>query len=853
MTEMFQIAIPGRDDSMLFSMPVEGLSRWVQAGGLFAIMVALIWAVQRLYRLERSYVQRHWAIALLACRMLVVLVVFGVATLQPQVRHVSRETIPSHVLIAIDRSTSMGIADPQRDPTEKIEAAITLHLADDLASSATLERWLLQLKQLDVPIDPAYRKVIDRIDAMSRRQLAGKVIDPAGMKLLETLGERHRLELVGFDQKLTPLPLSAESILAVLSDDAKRKTVNETDLTLPLKQAIERREALKEGLVGVVILSDGQHNRGGPIGETARKLAAGESTVPVHTVVCGAKVAPSDLSIVSLKASPSIVFKHGTTGIEVRLQANNMPAGRFRVTLKYPETDDPAQREPIVEFIDYDGRTPPSPRTIPVKMDRAAAENLRVTVEALDEAGNVVVERFPENNTRQVMVNVAPDKARVLLIDGEARWEQHYLQTALSRDETMQTQSVIFSQPRINLVKEADIASLGLPSLTLPSADELNRQDCIILGDVAPEQYSNAERARLERFVAERGGTLVVLAGKRSMPLQFLDANDPMAKLLPITAPRILDRKDGFRIALTGEGLQTGFLRLENEAWTSEERWKSLPAHYWAVVGKPRPGATVLAQTTDLAKGKKEGDLPLIVRQNYGFGRVVFVGIDSTWRWRFKQGDKYHHRFWSQLIRWAASDRALIAGNEFARFGVREAVYRGDQEIEILVRLGEKAPPLPADATVSARLIRKGETGDEPMAQVTLTQHPEIPGQFEAKPTGLPPGDYELEIDIPGMDDKLVDAAGRRLRAPFQVLPSENGEMLNLAANWVRMKEISDATGGISVAVERAAAVIEHLKSRTATREISVDSRVSTSWWLLLPLIALLTVEWSVRKWLGLA
>ena len=31
-------------------------------------------------------------------------------------------------------------------------------------------------------------------------------------------------------------------------------------------------------------------------------------------------------------------------------------------------------------------------------------------------------------------------------------------------------------------------------------------------------------------------------------------------------------------------------------------------------------------------------------------GKVLFVGLDSTWRWRYKAGDTYHHRFWGQLV-----------------------------------------------------------------------------------------------------------------------------------------------------------------------------------------------------------
>jgi len=843
---MFHLPFPGRDDAVLFSMPVEGVSRWLQLPILVVVLAVIGWVVYRLYRLERSYVPGHWSRVLLACRLALVAVVFAIATLQPQVRHVSRETIPSHVLIAIDRSQSMSITDPQRDPVEKIELARTLKLADD----ATLEQWLTQLRQLNPPDDAAYRKVIDRVDAMSRYECVQRALDPRGLALLEALGSRHRLELVGFDQRLLPL--------AGISDSLRSSEASETNLTLPLKQGLERREALKEGLVGIVVLSDGQHNLGGPPGEWARQLGGGEGkpAVPVHTIVCGARVAPADLSIVSARAVPPVVFKHGSAHIELRLQANNLPAGRFRITVQYPDADDLRTRPPIVEFIDYDGATPPPARTIPVKMDRASVEKLKVTVDALDQTGQPVPERFRDNNSRYVVINVAPDKARVLLIDGEARWEQHYLQTALNRDETMTARCVVFDQPRLDLVKENDLVSLGLPELMLPSADELASQDCIILGDVSPGQLSLDDRKRLERYVAERGGTLVILAGKRSMPMQYLDASDPLAKLLPISRPHVVDRKDGFQVALTGDGLQTSFMRLENDAWTSEERWRQMPPHYWAITGTARAGAIVLAQApaAKRMKADSEREEALIVRHNYGFGRVIYVGLDSTWRWRYKQGDKYHHRFWSQLIRWAASDRALVAGNDFARFGVREAVYPGDREIELLVRLGDQARQTPANAAVSARLFRKKGPGiaDEAVGRLTLKPHPEIPGQFETVQSPLPPGDYEMEVSIPGIDDKLVDPAGRPLRAQFQVLPTETGEMLNLAANWVQMKELADKSGGISVALEKANDVIDKLKARTASREVTVDTRLATSWWLLLPLIGLLSIEWLIRKWVGL-
>src|SRR5262249_1537254 len=127
-----------------------------------------------------------------------------------------------------------------------------------------------------------------------------------------------------------------------------------------------------------------------------------------------------------------------------------------------------------------------------------------------------------DNNSRPLAVNVADDKAKVLLIDGEARWEYHYLASALARDKSMEMKSGVFTQPRLGGISEEDLQRNGYPLLKLPpEPDALAGYDCIILGDVTPDHLPMPERVRLENYVAERGGTLVFLAGKRAMPQAF--------------------------------------------------------------------------------------------------------------------------------------------------------------------------------------------------------------------------------------------------------------------------------------------------------------------------------------------
>ena len=295
----------------------------------------------------------------------------------------------------------------------------------------------------------------------------------------------------------------------------------------------------------------------------------------------------------------------------------------------------------------------------------------------------------PENNTRPVVVNVSPDKAKVLLVDGEVRWEFHYLHTALVRDETMETTSVVFDQPRINAVPEEGPKKMGLPDLALPKDPEaLMGYDCIILGDVS------AGPARPGRARASWRSTSPSAAGRWSCsPASGRCRWSTCARAsrwrscCRSRSPKVVKSDAGFRVAADGRGAADRLPAAGAEP-RPERRDVGQPAA--ALLGDHRPGQgrggrrwhtsrRPNAPKDPTAAREVERNNALIVRQNFGFGKVVFVGIDSTWRWRFKKGDTYNHRFWSQVIRWAASDRALVAGNEFVRFGAREPVYRADR------------------------------------------------------------------------------------------------------------------------------------------------------------------------------
>ena len=101
-------------------------------------------------------------------------------------------------------------------------------------------------------------------------------------------------------------------------------------------------------------------------------------------------------------------------------------------------------------------------------------------------------------------------------------------------------------------------------------------------------------------------------------------------------------------------------MRIEPDSEDNRDFWLSRPPLRWRhPVQRVRPQATVLARA--LSETGTEEQRALIAVQNAGLGRVVYLAFDRTWRLRFRAGDKYHHRFWGQLLRWATGGR-LPAG-----------------------------------------------------------------------------------------------------------------------------------------------------------------------------------------------
>lgn len=892
---MFHIPLPSflfGDRSLLFTFPWETWPLGLRLVLFLLCVTVPIALVLWLYRYESRLIRPRTAATLLGLRIGALCLLLILGLMQPIIARHTRQELPGRVVVALDRSDSTDVTDPQRPPAEKLRLARAFNLADDLCPKEQLNTWIEQYEAIgffqpvgpgEFPDDPSRRRelaeerrkihdqICKRVDDLTRLQIARRVLDDG---LLKTIGEKHKVELVGFAQEAWDLkPDQVEDLFG------KRPVAGSgTDVRLPLARSLERNGSDEGKILGIVLLTDGQHNWGQPPVAKAREL--GEHGLPIFPIGLGTKQGPPAIAVSHVKAPPA-VFKDVDVGVEARVFISGLPAGDFLVELQVPG------KPPMTEHIKHDGNDRSYQVAFNLRLDQVGTQTLTVTAKQnpAEVQPNLTVRT--ENSSRLATINVADDKAKVLLIDGEARWEYHYLSSALARDRTMQVNRVVFEQPRVGKVPEEELSKLGNAALTMPTEpDALAGYDCIVLGDVSPAQLPLAERVRLEKYVADRGGTLVLLAGKRAMPLAYMNAMailsgtsevDPLLRLLPITNPRPFNSTRGFRVTLTDEGQRLSFLQMETTADQSQQRWAGLPPHYWAVIGEAKPGATVLASFAEAdwtrpalrlgdpvlaPKEEKDSDparkRALVVRQNYGFGRVLYVGLDSTWRWRFKTGDTYHHRFWGQVVRWAASDKPLVTGNETVRFGTREPVYTQGQDVELVARLGENVPLLRPGSLAGARIVRNEDASSDNAAALVPLTHPEAqPRLLEGKVRDLPPGKYFVELAIPDLADQLVGPVGSdgrpgKLRAPFTVTPRDNGEMIVLAMNRPLLEDIAAKSGGKFYLPENAGELAETLKRQVVTRDGLSERKLWQDWWTLGLFLVLLTAEWVGRKAVGL-
>jgi uncharacterized membrane protein len=578
----------------------------------------------------------------------------------------------------------------------------------------------------------------------------------------------------------------------------------------------------------VVVLSDGGDTSGRSIDAGrvtgARVFPIGIGGAPtrdraVLNFTAGEAVLPEaaiDLSVSAISRG------FGTEPIELRLSANGRALDVRRVS---PAADG----APVHEVFTVS----PSPD--------------QPTVYTVD-VGASGDEMSADNNRRSVLVPPQVARRRILIVEGAPGFEHTFLKRALAADRGLDVDSVVRKgqnddgQPTF-FVQAGESRAAALSSGYPTTIDALFQYDAIVFGNVEAEFFTREQLDMTSRFVAERGGGLLVL-GTRSFERQGLTGT-PLAEALPVdltdrraTVPRVPDGGEGQAVnapAVTADGAAHPATRLAPSIDASRTLWRSLPAlASVSIMGGPRPGAQVLAVTSSPG-----GDAhPLIVVQRYGQGRTLVFAGEASWRWRMLRpaADTAYDTIWRQLVRWlAAPSPGPVALPAMAVPNVGDVT-----PVAVAVRNGRFEGV--TDAEVSMTVTDPDGVGRAlaPALQDPRTARYAVPVRFDHA------GVYRLEAEA-RRGELALGSATRHV-----LVGGADLEMADLALNEPVLQRLAEATGGRYLGADEVATLGPLLRADEAEPATEMKDLWHNAW-TLIGIMALLAAEWVARRRYGLA
>lgn len=769
--------------------------------------VVLAWVIRLGWRDTRE-LPTFWRVLLLLPR-LAVFAILAVIALNPQERTQELANRPSRIVLLADTSLSMR------------------HPASDDASSTA--------------------------DAVTRASAIEQLVTSPVMK---TLRQTHEVSIYTFDGGLEgpAVVLPQESAKpesdAAVANARPDAQVNWPELLTP--RGIETRlgEALSEligqvsgsTLSGIVVLSDGGQNAGIDLesaGDRARSAGA-----RLVTVGLGGTAIPVNLAIGELQSPTDVQFQDAFD-LTALLIARGAEGDAVQVELSAQQGEEPPQ---VVESRAVQAGADGTPLPVVFSLNPSNPGKYRYSVTAkLQGAGREV---NADDNERSVGVEVFDRPTRVLLVAGGPMREYHFVRNLLHRHRSFEV-DVYLQTAETGTSQESDRLLSAFPS----SREELFQYDLIYCFDPDWRLFPLDSFALLRDWVFQEAGGLVIVAGDVNTPqlaamggsdtpgAESLERSQALQELLPVvlgsyyTASRIdQDATQPWPVDFTDDARTAEFLRLTDDPLTSETRWKEFPGVFrcYPTTGA-KAGSTIYAYFSD---PRTQFEAPvLMASQFFGQGRVFYLGSGEMWRLRSVSVDDYD-RFWIKLGREVAQGRG--------RRGTRRGVLLPESRQVVLGRtlrvrarvLDGQFNPLTADS-LPIDVIRPD--GRPLLPAVRLEPDAARPGEFSGSFRATMPGTFRVTLPIPESRESVTE----EVQVAVPRLEDDDPRQ-----NVSGLQQLASLSGGEYLAWSDAAEALPRLlPDRSET--FLVDQRLRTLWdrgWMMGILVALLSVEWLIRK-----
>ncbi len=646
------------------------------------------------------------------------------------------------------------------------------------------------------------RQACDELAKLSRFELVEQALLRPKRGLFSRVGEKMPVLSFAIAEKAIPIHFTADPLHLGAKPDALW-----SDLTNSVASAVADAGAHK--VRAIVLLSDGREVA--PSGAAQTDAATDIPIFAINVAASGSR----DVSFERVSA-PRSAFVGETITIRAVLRATGLPTRPGDIRLKMNDLElRPSVTDHAAGMAEFS-----------VKLERPGAQQMMIEVPPV--AGEVT----PENNRVQRWVKVLPHKMKVAAYAGTPGWDFQLLRNTLSRTSWVQLESAVL-----------DPAS---PAVTL-APQQVLQQDIVILSDVPVAALDDARWDALYRLVAERGGSVILLAGLSHLPAEY-SQRLLASNLLPFRSelkPAWREwpgEQPAYRLVPTADASRTDSLRLTDDAGSNERRWQELPSLYrflplstWDAASRR---FTELKPNTRALLIEAESHAAVLTESRVGAGRSFLLGSDETWRWRMNTGERDFDRFWLQLIRHAADEPYAVTQGPLSLDADKVAAQPGES-LRIRARVTDDRH---ADV-LDLQVLRDGKI-------VRTLKLPAVAGggagRFEATLAGLESGDYLLRL--------LEGANGiEPVQLALHVAISPELEMADISPDEALLRRLADASGGAYLKLEELERLPERLEHLDDARPKVTHRSIWDSPYLFAFVVACFTAEWALRKQLGLA
>ena len=690
---------------------------------------------------------------------------------------------------------------------------------------------------LAVLVDDSRSMTIDDRDGTSRAAKAAALLDPAG-DLVTTLEERFALRYFRFSA-------SAGRVEGVggLGFDGSRTRIGDA-------LAHARDELQGVPLSGIVVVSDGGDNTDEAIGDALLPLRA--ASVPVFAVGVGDEDMEADV-----QASRADVPETALTGTS--MVVNVIVDARGYAGRTVPIVVEDMGRIVTTEMVTLPRDGQPLVAPVAITLETPGARELAFRIPGLSG------ERVLENNVLHSVVQVRDRTEKILYFEGEPRHEVAFMLRAVRPDENLQV--VLLQRTaenkffRRNLDDPLELVE-GFPT----TREDLYRYRALVLGSIEASFFTHDQLEMMADFVSERGGTLLMLGGRRALAEGGYKGT-PLEDVLPVvldepTGATPTERLAFVKVAPTPGGANHPITRIEGTVEESAARWDSLPpVSTTNLITELKPGATELLQGAVVESpgaapgvvgegGEGAGlegaggtdDRVVMAFQRYGRGRSMVLAVQDTWLWQMDSTvpleDESHENFWRQLMRWLVAETP-----DPVEAAPAQVTVEAGEPVTLEATVLDAGFVEVNGAAVNARVtLPTGETRDVPM-EWSVSED----GRYTADFTPEMEGIFEVSVDA-GRDTVSFGTAGTSVR----VAPGTD-EFRDPRQRRGLMERIAEETGGRYYTPETAADLPEDLRFTGGGVTVTEERDLWDMPILFLLLAGLMGGEWVYRRKRGLA